>query len=129
MRAARNRAAPSRTPSPSRQTHDVGCVKRTRSTSSRPIGCVSRTLHAWSSTMATHDRDTIPLEPRKPAAITPPMPSATPDVFALLKALKRRWVLATTLGVLIACVGGVTTYLLFPARFTAFTLLHVNSKP
>lgn len=80
--------------------------------------------------MAAQERDTLPLEPRKSAPIAPPaMPSATPDAFALLKALKRRWVLAFSLGVLLAGVAVTATFFLMPARFTAFALMRVSFIP
>ncbi len=73
--------------------------------------------------MTPQDRD--PIKP----AVTPPMPSATPDAFALLKALKRRWILAGTLGLLLATIAGAAAYMILPARYTAFALLQISSKP
>ncbi len=59
---------------------------------------------------------------------TPPLAS-TPDALALLKALQRRWFLAGALGILCAAIAGAAVFLLLPARFTAFALLQVSSKP
>jgi capsular exopolysaccharide synthesis family protein len=56
----------------------------------------------------------------------PPALAAHPDVFKLLKALKRRWLLAFCLGLL--CAGGamVVTYMVLPpGKYTASTLLKV----
>ena len=72
-------------------------------------------------------------EPRKPAAACtmplPPSSSATPDACRLLKALRRRWFLAGALGFLLAGIVGAAAWLLLPARYTAFALLQVSSKP
>lgn len=70
-------------------------------------------------------------EPRKPImpAPAPPALSSTPDAMSLLKALRRRWFLAGALGILAAAIVGVAAFMLLPARYTAFALLHVSSKP
>lgn len=87
--------------------------------------------------MANHDRkmsETLPIpEPRKPAPALvhlpqPPALTATPDAVSLLKALKRRWLVASILGILAAAVVGVSAWMLISARFTAFALLQVSSK-
>ena len=94
--------------------------------------------------MATPERrtpDTIPLtgqpltpEPHKPAlaphSSAPPLAlTATPDALSLMKALRRRWFLAGALGILAAALVGGAAWMLLPARFTAFSLLQVSSKP
>jgi polysaccharide biosynthesis transport protein len=72
-------------------------------------------------------------EPRKTLTthtpVQPPALTATPDAMALLKALKRRWLLAGALGLLAAGLIGGAAWMLFPARFTAFALLQFSSKP
>jgi capsular exopolysaccharide synthesis family protein len=60
----------------------------------------------------------------------PPALAAHPDVFKLLKALRRRWLLALCLGLL--CAGGamVATYMVLPpGKYTARVLLRVDSTP
>ncbi|MBI1832743.1 MAG: polysaccharide biosynthesis tyrosine autokinase [Planctomycetes bacterium] len=64
-----------------------------------------------------------------PPASNPPALTATPDAFALLKALKRRWFLGLMLGLFLASVAGTAAWMLLPSRFTAFALLQVSSKP
>jgi polysaccharide biosynthesis transport protein len=82
------------------------------------------------------DRDSQALTPAAPeprkltpihAAPPPSVLTATPDAFSLLKALRRRWLVAGILGVLCAAVVGTTAFLLLPARYTAFALLQVAS--
>ncbi len=58
----------------------------------------------------------------------PPALTATPDAMSLLKALRRRWLLAGVVGVLAACIVGTAAWVLFPSRYTAFALLQVSSK-
>ena len=82
--------------------------------------------------MATHDHN--PTEPaREPRKLTPPPAplalTSAPDALSLLKALKRRWFVAAALGLLAAAVVGVSAWILLPARYTAFALLQVSSKP
>src|SRR5215468_9941813 len=84
-------------------------------------------------TVATQERKPEDMSPRKPAPMLtsmtqPPALSSTPDVMSLLKALKRRWLMAGALGVLAAAVAGAAVYVLMPARFTAFALMQVSSK-
>jgi capsular exopolysaccharide synthesis family protein len=82
--------------------------------------------------VATHDHN--PTEPaREPRKLTPPPAplalTSAPDALSLLKALKRRWFVAAALGLLAAAVVGVSAWILLPARYTAFALLQVSSKP
>ncbi len=66
-----------------------------------------------------------------PAAIAsagPPALSNTPDAFAMLRALKRRWVLAFALGIVLAGVAGAAAYFALPAKFTAFAIMQVSSQ-
>lgn len=72
-------------------------------------------------------------EPRKAAPVhvgpaQPPMLTATPDAMSLLKALRRRWLVAALLGILVAGLVAGAAWVLMPARFTAFALLQVSSK-
>jgi polysaccharide biosynthesis transport protein len=89
----------------------------------------------WSVIMAVQERQSPDPAPEPRKTFTPQMPvqppalTATPDAMSLLKALKRRWLFAGTLGILAACLVGGAAYLLLPARFTAFALLQVSSKP
>jgi succinoglycan biosynthesis transport protein ExoP len=94
--------------------------------------------HARRNIMAPQDRKPMELtpaapEPRKPVAALvgpahPPALTATPDAMSLLKALRRRWLVAGILGVLAAGLVGGAAWVLMPARFTAFALLQVSSK-
>jgi succinoglycan biosynthesis transport protein ExoP len=73
-------------------------------------------------------------EPRKPMqqqsySTQPPALTSTPDAMSLMKALRRRWFLAGTLGIFVAGIVTAAAFLLLPARFTAFALLQVSSKP
>lgn len=84
--------------------------------------------------MATNPRNgSDPAHPGKPnpgpSSAMPPVLSATPDALALWKALRRRWLAAVCLGVLVAGIAGAGAWVLLPAKFTAFALLQVSSKP
>jgi capsular exopolysaccharide synthesis family protein len=57
----------------------------------------------------------------------PPGLSSGPDVFTLLKALRRRWLLALGLGSLVAAAAGVAAWFLLAGKYTAFALLHIAS--
>jgi len=79
-----------------------------------------------------HDNMPAP-EPRNLTPIAPspvPMPAltTTPDAISLLKALRRRWILAGTLGVLMAMIVGAAAFVLLPSKFTAFSLMQVSSN-
>src|SRR4051812_36498286 len=65
-----------------------------------------------------------------PGMPRPPALAMTPDVVALLKALRRRWVLALATGLL--CAGSVAAamwYLMPPAQYTAEAVLNVSASP
>jgi capsular exopolysaccharide synthesis family protein len=66
---------------------------------------------------------------RAPEAPTPPGLSATPDLFSLLQALRRRWIAAVLLGGTLAVVAGVTTWVLMTPKETAFAKLRVAASP
>jgi capsular exopolysaccharide synthesis family protein len=63
-----------------------------------------------------------------PALLTP-APVSTPDASTLLKALRRRWLLALTLGLLCAGGAGVTAWFFLPAKSTVFSLVLISSHP
>lgn len=58
----------------------------------------------------------------------PPALAGGPDLMGLLKALRRRWFLALSLGLL--CAGGAAAaiYTLLSPRYTAFAQVYLNSK-
>jgi capsular exopolysaccharide synthesis family protein len=59
----------------------------------------------------------------------PPGLSITPNIFGLLKALKRRWLLAATLGILCAAVAaGAAWYVVPTTRYQARALLHYPAR-
>lgn len=61
----------------------------------------------------------------RPAAL-----SATPDVLSLLKALRRRWMLAVGLGLVLAGMTGPVVWCLVPrAKYKASATLRVATKP
>ena len=92
--------------------------------------------------MAAHDKDSLSqgaLSPAPPAieprrivpvmpAPSPPALSSSPDATALLKALRRRWLMAGALGFLAAILALVATWYLFPAKYLSSILLQVSSK-
>jgi capsular exopolysaccharide synthesis family protein len=63
-----------------------------------------------------------------PAVLTPAL-AATPDASTLFKALRRRWLLALTLGLLAAVSAGVGAWFLLPAKSTVFSLVTIASSP
>ena len=65
-----------------------------------------------------------------PQPARPPALSATPDVGALLRALRRRWALALVVGLLTATLAGAGAWLVVPAaQYTARSTLHVSMHP
>jgi succinoglycan biosynthesis transport protein ExoP len=83
--------------------------------------------------------DPLPLQPvstplrrhSAPAALAsagPPALNNTPDALSLLRALKRRWVLAFSLGIVLAGFAGAAAYFALPAKFTAFAIMQVSSQ-
>jgi capsular exopolysaccharide synthesis family protein len=62
--------------------------------------------------------------PARPAAL-----SSGPDLPALLLALRRRWLLAAALGLLLAPAAAAGAWLLLAAKYTAFAQLHMASVP
>ncbi len=53
---------------------------------------------------------------------------SAPNALALLKALRRRWLLALICGVLVSAVAGVAVWFGMPVKYTASTALHVSSR-
>src|SRR5579859_3077931 len=73
------------------------------------------------------------IEPRRIIPVTlPPSPppglSAAPDAMALVKALKRRWFLALSLGCLAAGLAAVAAWYVVPPKFLAVTMIQIDSK-
>jgi capsular exopolysaccharide synthesis family protein len=68
--------------------------------------------------------------PASTAAAVPPARKSNPapNALALLKALRRRWLLASTCGLLVAALAGAGTWFGMPVKYTANTLLHVSSR-
>jgi hypothetical protein len=60
-----------------------------------------------------------------------PYPPATssPDSKAVLSALRRKWFLALSLGLIFGFCGGLTAWFLVPAPYTAYRELHIKSVP
>ncbi|HEX5270016.1 MAG TPA: polysaccharide biosynthesis tyrosine autokinase [Gemmataceae bacterium] len=91
-----------------------------------------------------------PDSPRRPAAqpipvagvVAPPAPrlrtapaqrpaalSSSPDLPAILKSLRRRWLLAAGLTLLLAPAAAVGAWFLLSAKYTAFAQIHMASVP
>jgi polysaccharide biosynthesis transport protein len=62
-----------------------------------------------------------------PASPLPPALAAAPDVMSLLKALKRHWLAAATLGLLAATAASAAVWYLMPVKWTAEAILALNS--
>src|SRR5689334_19365054 len=59
----------------------------------------------------------------------PPALTATPNLFSLLQALRRRWLLAASLAVLFsALAAGVTWEYIAPAKYQASAVIRINSQ-
>ena len=71
------------------------------------------------------------LGPRRPAAqlTPPPAVSSGPDVKSMLRAVRRRWLLASGVGALAALVAGVGLLLVLPQKFLAFVTLEITAFP
>jgi polysaccharide biosynthesis transport protein len=66
-----------------------------------------------------------PWRPVRPTV--PPALDAGPDARALLKALGRRWLVATSLGLTCAAAAGLAVWFLLGARYTVFAQLRVSA--
>jgi capsular exopolysaccharide synthesis family protein len=70
------------------------------------------------------------MAPRHPAAMPPPPGlSAGPDATSLLKAVRRRWLLTLSVGILAAVAALAAVMLLLPTKYVAFSTLQVASNP
>jgi capsular exopolysaccharide synthesis family protein len=67
--------------------------------------------------------------PRPAAAQRPAALSSAPDLAAILKGLRRRWLLATALTLLLAPAAAVGGWFLLSAKCTAFAQIHMASVP
>jgi succinoglycan biosynthesis transport protein ExoP len=69
------------------------------------------------------------LGPRRPAALLAPPPavSSGPDVKSMLRAVRRRWLLASSVGVLAMLVVGITLLILLPQKFNAVATLQITA--
>jgi capsular exopolysaccharide synthesis family protein len=83
---------------------------------------------AWPGAAAGLPPLPFPVPP--PSAAGSPSTSASLDPVAILRALKRRWVLASFLGLLSGALAAGATYAIIPsAKYTATASLHVSSIP
>ncbi len=57
--------------------------------------------------------------------VAPPGLSATPNLGSLLRSLRRRWMVAFTLSVLLSMVAGVAAFSLLSPSYTAFSQIKV----
>src|SRR5437879_452594 len=62
--------------------------------------------------------------PRQPGTV-PPGLSATPDIGAMLQALRRRWIAAVLLGGALATVAGLAAWFVLAPKQTAFAKIAV----
>src|SRR5579871_1635003 len=60
--------------------------------------------------------------------ISPPGLSAPPSLESLWHALRRRWTMALSLGLLAGLLGFGIAWLVVPAQYTAQTLLHISPR-
>lgn len=77
---------------------------------------------------AAASQGALPLAPRR--MLPPESPPFAPNALNLLKALRRRWLLATTLGVVAAAtVAAAVWFFLPPGNHTAYIRLYMPAKP
>lgn len=73
---------------------------------------------------------TTEIVPHPGAPSSPPALASTPDALSLLKALRRRWMLALGLGLLLAGTAGPAAWFLVPkSKYTAKASLFVMANP
>jgi succinoglycan biosynthesis transport protein ExoP len=86
---------------------------------------------AADSTQAMFGQEPLHRLTKRPmaTAMRPAALSAKPNLLGLLMALQRRWLLAVSLGLLLASVVAGVVWVSRPITFTARTTLHVNSTP
>ena len=90
-----------------------------------------------SSFRSEFDPETMIQYPTVMPTLGPPVPMPPPtsatqtfDPKVLLAALRRRWFIATTLGIIVGAIAAGSVYQFFPeAPYTAFAELHVKSTP
>jgi uncharacterized protein involved in exopolysaccharide biosynthesis len=63
-----------------------------------------------------------------PPASTARKSNPAPNALALLKALRRRWLLAATCGLLASTLAAAGVWFGMPMKYTASTILHVSMK-
>src|SRR5688572_22207538 len=90
------------------------------------LGAASLPAPSWSAEVS------VPSAARRPAApgnfALPPPPASAPNAVSLLKALRRRWVLALTLSTLgVAIVAPATWCLVPPSKYRARAVFRVSS--
>lgn len=87
---------------------------------------------------ATRPEAKFPVQPSRagverglrPGRAVTPVPNGMPNALDLLKALRHRWILALTLGLLLAGGAAFATRAILPApEYSAQSLLHVAGKP
>ncbi len=78
--------------------------------------------------VAGHVGPTAP-RPRTVPAARPAALSSAPDLPAILKALRRRWLLAAGLTLLLAPAAAVGAWFLLSAKYTAFAQIHMAAVP
>ena len=76
----------------------------------------------------------VPMASQIPIAGWPPVQPAKPvptgpDPKTMFAAFRRRWFIATTLGIMLGATAAGILYQIIPAPFTAFAELHVKSVP
>lgn len=62
-----------------------------------------------------------------PITPLPPGLAAPPDMMSLLKALKRHWLLATTLGLLAATIASAAAWYLMPVKYNGEVLIRIST--
>ncbi len=64
-----------------------------------------------------------------PAAAAPPGLSPLPNALSLLRAFRRRWLLASSVAVLAAVTVGAAAYLTMPQSYVAFATVQIAASP
>lgn len=66
---------------------------------------------------------------RNTPPLLPPALASGPDFGGLMRALRRRWMLAASLGVVVAAAVAAAAWLLLPPKYTVTAQVHVASNP
>jgi capsular exopolysaccharide synthesis family protein len=69
--------------------------------------------------------DFLPAIPTPTPNLPPAVLSSRPNALALVKALRRRWLLASLLGLLCAALAGAATWIFVPQKHMALTIVQV----